>query len=399
MSSPTATATTKPSKRDTAAALRGAALVAFGTAEGYLFAHCGLFAPASFTRQMRFENFLLMKVFLTGVGTSMLAQALMAALHVKKFEKSRCYRQENNGWLQVVTGCGLLGVGMAVGGSGPTMLPTQLGSGVSTAGSVLLGGLAGGVLYAVMEKLLKFRTNCTKADCDKLCIDDYFTSSEQAKDGKSVAELYRRFAVPMGVAMIAGAFLFDRLFPHSADAIALGLPPHAQGSKYSSETVKLIQSVLFHPIAAGVVLGINQLPLRYIQEDGQGGSTSFMNVISFLSGGYLSERHYIRSWKQASQLLYVFGGTLLGGLYGFNEVVKATGADPAALREAALGDSGFTPARTFFGGMLMIFGARLAGGCTCGHGISGVSELSLQSFAGAAAIFGCGILATLLLRL
>eukprot|EP00658_Telonema_sp_P-2_P003738 TRINITY_DN11402_c0_g1_i4.p1 TRINITY_DN11402_c0_g1~~TRINITY_DN11402_c0_g1_i4.p1 ORF type:complete len:358 (-),score=119.75 TRINITY_DN11402_c0_g1_i4:400-1473(-) len=328
------------------------------------------------------------------------AQALMAAFHVKQFEKSRSYRQDNNGWLQVVGGCGLLGVGMAVSGSGPTMLPTQLGSGVSTAASVFLGGLAGGTLYAVLEKALSFRTSCPKrCDKERLVIDDYFTTPENSSNPKVIAALYQRFAVPMGIAMILGALFFDRIAPHSADAISLGLPPHAQGSQASSELMRTIQAILFHPIAAGVVLGINQIPLRVVSDDGQGGSTSIMNIISFLSGGYLSERHFIRSWKQASQILYVYGGTLLGGLYGFNQILSLTGADAATVRQAALGDVTWTPARTFLGGLMMVFGARVAGGCTCGHGISGVSELSLQSFAGAAAIFGGGIAITLLLRL
>jgi uncharacterized membrane protein YedE/YeeE len=34
----------------------------------------------------------------------------------------------------------------------------------------------------------------------------------------------------------------------------------------------------------------------------------------------------------------------------------------------------------FLGGALMVFGARIAGGCTSGHGISGTLQLSLQSW-------------------
>lgn len=33
----------------------------------------------------------------------------------------------------------------------------------------------------------------------------------------------------------------------------------------------------------------------------------------------------------------------------------------------------------FIGGMLLIIGARWAGGCMCGHGISGTSQLSVAS--------------------
>ena len=40
---------------------------------------------------------------------------------------------------------------------------------------------------------------------------------------------------------------------------------------------------------------------------------------------------------------------------------------------------GFHPAFCFFGGFCMLFGSRIAGGCTSGHGISGMAELSLTS--------------------
>jgi uncharacterized protein len=37
-------------------------------------------------------------------------------------------------------------------------------------------------------------------------------------------------------------------------------------------------------------------------------------------------------------------------------------------------------AAAFLGGAIMVFGARIAGGCTSGHGISGTLQLSLQSW-------------------
>lgn len=46
----------------------------------------------------------------------------------------------------------------------------------------------------------------------------------------------------------------------------------------------------------------------------------------------------------------------------------------------------------FIGGLLLLFGARLAGGCTSGHMISGISQLTVGSFVFGAAIFASGIL-------
>lgn len=45
----------------------------------------------------------------------------------------------------------------------------------------------------------------------------------------------------------------------------------------------------------------------------------------------------------------------------------------------------------FAGGFLIVFGARLAGGCTSGHIISGMSQLAVSSFIFAAAVFASGM--------
>lgn len=48
-------------------------------------------------------------------------------------------------------------------------------------------------------------------------------------------------------------------------------------------------------------------------------------------------------------------------------------------------------AAAFAGGFLILFGARLAGGCTSGHVISGMSQLALSGAVFAAAVFSAGI--------
>jgi uncharacterized membrane protein YedE/YeeE len=48
-------------------------------------------------------------------------------------------------------------------------------------------------------------------------------------------------------------------------------------------------------------------------------------------------------------------------------------------------------ADAFVGGFLILFGARLAGGCTSGHIISGMTQLAVSSTLFAAAVFAGGI--------
>lgn len=48
-------------------------------------------------------------------------------------------------------------------------------------------------------------------------------------------------------------------------------------------------------------------------------------------------------------------------------------------------------AAAFFGGMILIYGARMAGGCTSGHGISGGLQLAVSSWIFFIAMFASGV--------
>lgn len=52
----------------------------------------------------------------------------------------------------------------------------------------------------------------------------------------------------------------------------------------------------------------------------------------------------------------------------------------------------------FIGGFLLLFGARLAGGCTSGHIISGMTQLSVSAFIFAAGVFGSGMVTARMLK-
>lgn len=65
---------------------------------------------------------------------------------------------------------------------------------------------------------------------------------------------------------------------------------------------------------------------------------------------------------------------------------------------AAFGPSlAFRLVAAFTGGVLLITGARWAGGCMCGHGISGTAQLSVASYLTLFATFFSGIAMALML--
>ncbi len=118
-----------------------------------------------------------------------------------------------------------------------------------------------------------------------------------------------------------------------------------------------------------------------------------------VSGGYvdacgaLADAGCRRSWR-----LPFLGGIVAGGvLAGW-----AAGSEPlwdAGPLDALLGE-GFSMGKLAWfavGGVLVGFGARLAGGCTSGHGILGVARMARPSLVATALFMAGGVLVTNLL--
>jgi uncharacterized membrane protein YedE/YeeE len=118
-------------------------------------------------------------------------------------------------------------------------------------------------------------------------------------------------------------------------------------------------------------------------------------------------------WNLAFAAGIVVGGFLAGVVFRTPEpvaIAARTRADLAALgihdltglapRELFHWGTLFTPRGALLvvgGGFLVGFGTAYAGGCTSGHGVSGLANLQLPSLVAAVSFFAGGILATHLL--
>ncbi|MGE3172011.1 MAG: YeeE/YedE thiosulfate transporter family protein [Planctomycetota bacterium] len=95
----------------------------------------------------------------------------------------------------------------------------------------------------------------------------------------------------------------------------------------------------------------------------------------------------IFEWQFALVVMLAIGALLAARLAGQREretvpaLWRARFGDSVALRYGA----------AFVGGAILLFGARLAGGCTSGHGISGGLQLAVSSWVFIAAMLGSGI--------
>ena len=389
---------------------KAAVVLSVGAVQGYLLGMAGMFSPYTFRSQMTFDSFILMKVFVAGLGSSMITQSIVFdTMMPERWNIVRSYRRVSMGLPRVVAGCLLIGAGMAVCGSGPTMIGVQLGMGMGSAVLIAAGFLAGAALFQVLEPSFGFPAVCWKGDAERTVVEDFINDAitvdktgaltpagqrgVSAATGKAYLR-YRDIALPLGAAMLCAAGALEYFLPHSADLRAVGLGRFAASGS---------PMAVILPSMAGAFIGINQISTRLIMSDGQGGSRSLVNIVATVTGGRVGGRFRIDSFAKAWQFLHVYGGTLIGGLVALsvmNKYVAASASSPAPSSFSDLTASiGFSPLVTLLGAAIVGFGGRLAGGCTCGHGVSGASELCVQSLAGAGAIFAGGIVCALLFGL
>lgn len=110
------------------------------------------------------------------------------------------------------------------------------------------------------------------------------------------------------------------------------------------------------------------------------------------------------SWAARSPYLEKVGGlvrpeTMIAlGLVVGGFLASRFGRRKSTVGEARLKAAPSRLGYAFVGGFLLLFGARLAGGCTSGHVISGISQLSISGLVFGAGVFASGIVTAKLLK-
>ncbi len=114
------------------------------------------------------------------------------------------------------------------------------------------------------------------------------------------------------------------------------------------------------------------------------------------SNQYLATYGEKTDWGPGYGWMLVFGMLVGGGTCALIFRNKQPAQDKGSMPQMWAQQFGDDPtkryAASFAGGVMLLFGARLAGGCTSGHMISGISQLALSSFIFGVVTFGAAIL-------
>ncbi len=145
-----------------------------------------------------------------------------------------------------------------------------------------------------------------------------------------------------------------------------------------------------HWALAGALIGVITLLLLWLTNQRLGISTGFENVCSLVVNTPYLRRDEIT--KSHGFRLPFLGGLVLGGV-----ISAVAGGGWAPIWDLGRFDATFSIGHVgkllwmFAGGVLIGAGTRMAGGCTSGHGIFGVSNLEGASLVSTLSFLGAGI--------
>jgi uncharacterized membrane protein YedE/YeeE len=159
------------------------------------------------------------------------------------------------------------------------------------------------------------------------------------------------------------------------------------------------------PYVGGVLIGLLQIPAFLLVDTALGASSSFVTMGGYLAsvfdpsvgdGDYFAK--YMTSSKYAWQTALLVGITLGALLSARLSGTQRHGFSPIWQRAVGIKSFALRATMGFGGGFILLLGARIAGGCTSGHGISGMAQLAVSSMVAVAAMFIGGIVVANLFR-
>lgn len=158
------------------------------------------------------------------------------------------------------------------------------------------------------------------------------------------------------------------------------------------------------PYLAGALLGLLAILSVYATTEWLGktnylgASTTFVRAAGLVEQQLAPEHvaanvYFTKEKVRIDWQFMLVGGIFLGALIGsLSDKSFRLEAVPPIWRERFGPSVGRRAAAALLGGVVAMFGARLADGCPSGHGLSGMMQLSVSAFVALALFFGIGVL-------
>jgi len=308
----------------------------FGALFGLILQYAGLNRYNTISGQALLKDNTVVKTILLTIGLGAILFSITTGLglsnfHVKPFVTGG-----------LVLGGLIFGAGMAILGYCPGTLAVSLGEGSGDALVGIIGGLFGGIAYTLALPSIK---GILGPDLGKLSLYSLF-------NGYS-------FLYFITVAIIGMLIIYAAFFIHLKE-----------------------KSVDKKWIVSGVALAVLDVIvfLTFTTNRPIGASTGYPWLADLIAG--LTNNAYFAKIKTpgAWEGIFLLGTIVAAFIYSlakgeFKPVMVHTNwkkyKNNSAVSRAAW---------AFFGGFILIFGARMAGGCTSGHIISGGMQLAFSSF-------------------
>ncbi|XP_052785406.1 UPF0394 inner membrane protein YeeE-like isoform X3 [Mya arenaria] len=335
---------------------------------GIMFVKGRVFEPKSIRSQMVFETFIMLKMFLAAVCTGQIIFSVISVLPATKklFEEAvleyiACFTHK--GIVTSAIGAFVLGCGMTLSGACPGMILAQIGSWVPNSIFTAIGCLVGALTYGMAAPLIQ-----------------KYTQPKKPLKSKTVNQTLKlpfiAVALPMAVMLLVAIILLEVYWDYSKDLEYIGrkLPPYSN----------IVTAVAWMPSVTGAIIGLIQLPLVFTVHDTMGGSSAYVTIVS--------------QWVVTKRLqeMFPYLAAKRCGLGNWWQVIYVSGAVLGAALASVASDTmatshGVNLPTSIIGGILMLWGARFASGCTSGHGLSGMGLLAWLSFVAVPCMFAGGI--------
>jgi uncharacterized membrane protein YedE/YeeE len=306
----------------------------------------GVYLPSIILQQLQLKDWHMLETFVTASACSAL---IVAAARRSQYAELPCRKDSSYGWFSKydanLIGGAMQGIGMALTGACPGTVLVQLALGYKSARNIAIGCVLGGIAF------VNFGQRLRRSQQDGSSNGGSASHCVHEKIGLSASSMILTYETLCILILVAASYLAPT------------------------------RDHWLNPIVGGILIGLAQASSVLFTRKTLGVSNAWEDV----GKGFWS---FARGTPGPTATSLVFATGIMAGAKLISQHIP-TSPEASAIT---------TPTAAVLGGFVSIFGARIAGGCTSGHGISGMATLGLSSFITVASMFSAGVPAALAMR-